>query len=96
MSVLTDASNEDRVLDILFKETTSIGIRKFPVEKMMLPRSVRTVKTIYGDAAVKITTYKDGFVKWKAEYEDCKRLAKTANVPIAAVYREVGLEMDKT
>lgn len=95
LSILTDPQNEEAILDLVFKETTSIGVRKFEVGKMMLQRSFYTIKTKYGDVTIKNAYYKGELVKHKAEYEDCKRIAKENNVPITRIYKEVDFEMGK-
>ncbi len=89
LSILTDKMKEHDVVDIMFRETTSIGIRKMKVEKIMLKRDVSTLHTRYGDVRIKKSYYKGEMVKYKAEYEDCKRLAIENNIPIAGVYREI-------
>ena len=89
LSILTDKRKEHDLLEVIFRETTSIGIRKIKVEKIMLKREFSTVKTRYGDVRIKKSYYEGEMVKYKAEYEDCKRMARENNVPIAHVYREV-------
>jgi len=95
LSILTDKAREHDVLDIIFRETTSIGIRKFKVEKIMLKRDFSTLTTRYGDVRIKNSYYEGEMVKYKAEYEDCKRMARDNNVPIACVYREIYKQMDR-
>ncbi len=95
LSVLVDFAKEKNVLDIIFRETTSIGIRKTNVEKIMLQRSLDKVRTSYGEISIKNSYYQGEWIKYKAEYEDCKKLAMDNNVPIAAIYREINLEMGK-
>ena len=89
LSVLVKAKQENDVLDVIFRETTVLGIRKFKVEKIMLRRDFVQVKTLYGDVTVKNAYYQGKLVKYKPEYEDCKKIAKEKNIPIAKVYREV-------
>ncbi|MEQ8171433.1 MAG: nickel pincer cofactor biosynthesis protein LarC [Candidatus Eremiobacterota bacterium] len=95
LSILTDKTREHDVVDIIFRETTSIGVRKFKVEKIMLKRDVSTLHTRYGDVRIKKSYYKGEMVKYKAEYEDCKRVAIENNIPIAGVYREIYKIMDR-
>lgn len=95
LSILTDKTKEHDLLDIIFRETTSIGIRKIKVEKIMLKRDFLTVKTIYGNVRIKNSYYEGEIVKYKAEYEDCKKMARENNVPIAHVYREVYKVIDR-
>lgn len=94
LSILVSPKKEKEVLDVVFRETTSIGIRKFKVEKIMLSREFLTVKTKYGDVTIKNSYYEGEPIKYKAEYEHCKRIAKENNIPIAKVYREVDKAME--
>jgi uncharacterized protein (TIGR00299 family) protein len=89
LSILVNEKREKDVLGVVFKETTSIGIRKYKVEKIMLPRDFIQVKTQYGDVTVKNSYYEGEKVKYKPEYEDCKKIASERNIPIARVYSEV-------
>jgi len=95
LSILVNLKKEKEVLDVVFRETTSIGVRKFKVEKIMLSREFITVKTKYGDVTIKSSYYEGGLVKYKAEYEHCRRIARDNNIPIAKVYREVDKVMEK-
>lgn len=95
LSILIDEKNEKDILDVIFRETTSIGIRKYKVEKIMLNREFLQVKTQYGDVTVKNAYYKGQLVKYKPEFEDCKKLAKENNISIAKVYREVQKMIDE-
>lgn len=88
LSILVNKIKENDILGVIFKETTSIGLRKYKVEKIMLNREFLKVNTKYGEVTVKNAYYQGELIKYKAEYEDCKRLAKENNVPIAEVYRE--------
>ncbi|MNI98070.1 hypothetical protein D3C73_1568400 [compost metagenome] len=77
------------MLEIVFKETTSLGVRRVPVDKIMLERDFIQVSTRYGEVTVKNTYFKGKLIRFKPEYEDCRRLALEFGVPIAAIYREV-------
>ncbi|MDR3599866.1 MAG: nickel pincer cofactor biosynthesis protein LarC [Desulfosporosinus sp.] len=95
LSILVNQKKEKEVLDIIFRETTSIGIRKLKVEKIMLEREFSTVATKYGDVVIKSSYYDGELVKYKAEYEYCRRIARENNIPITKVYREVDKVMEK-
>lgn len=94
LSILVNTNKEKEVSDVIFKETTSIGIRKFKVEKIMLHRDFLTLKTKYGNVLIKKSYYEGQLVKYKAEYEDCKKIAVENNIPLARVYREVDRGME--
>ncbi|MDQ7096486.1 nickel pincer cofactor biosynthesis protein LarC [Desulfosporosinus sp. PR] len=94
LSVLVNEEKEKSVLDIIFRETTSIGVRKYQVEKIMLPRDFEKVSTQYGDVTIKNAYYQGEKVKYKPEYEDCRRIALEKNIPITRVYQEVSKMME--
>ena len=89
VSVLCQAAGEARLADILFRETTTLGLRRQTVERRRLPREIREVQTRYGAARVKVA-FADGRVLRAApEYEDCRRLAEANGVPLRQVLAEV-------
>ena len=94
LSVLVNEKIEQSVLDIIFRETTSIGVRKYKVKKIMLPRDFENVCTQYGNVTIKNAYYQGEKVKYKPEYEDCRKIAIEKNIPITRVYREVSKMMD--
>lgn len=89
LSVLVSPKREKEVLEVIFKETTSLGVRKFPVDKVMLERAFVKHSTRYGEVTIKNSYYEGKLVKYKPEYEDCKRLAEENGVPISKIYREI-------
>ena len=89
LSVSVNEKNEKDVLDIIFEETTSIGVRKYKVEKIMLNSEFSKVKTEYGDITIKKSYYKGKLLKYKPEYEECKAIAKEKNISIDKVYKAV-------
>ncbi|WP_238948272.1 nickel pincer cofactor biosynthesis protein LarC [Clostridium sp. YIM B02569] len=89
LSVLISEKIEKDILDIVFEETTSIGVRKYKFEKIMLNREFSKVETQYGEVTIKKSYYKGNLVKYKPEYEECKKIAKENNITMEKVYREV-------
>ncbi len=67
--------------DILFQETTTLGIRRSRQERRILKRSFETVETPYGAVSVKVA-YRDQRI-WNVqpEYEDCLRIAQEQGIP---------------
>ncbi len=89
LSVLCESGSEKLIEEILFKETSSLGLRKYQVEKIMLNRKITTVNTKYGKVKIKSAYYKDKLIKSKPEYEDCIKIARKENMPIKEVYNIV-------
>ena len=89
LSVLVSPEKKQEAIDIILHETTSIGLRSYPVEKIALERRIVTVQSVYGPIRVKCAFHNGKMLKYKAEYEECKRAALTHNVPIANVYEVI-------
>ncbi len=90
VSVLCQPQAEAALTEILFRETTTLGLRRQLVERRRLPREIRQVQTRFGPAQVKVALAQGGRVlRAMPEYEDCKRLAETHGVPLREVLAEV-------
>ncbi|MGE3956277.1 MAG: nickel pincer cofactor biosynthesis protein LarC [Vicinamibacterales bacterium] len=77
------------VAEIIFRETTTIGLRYYEVERECLRREIITVDTALGPVRVKLA-YRDGrVVNATPEYEDCAALARTHRVPVKEVQAQV-------
>lgn len=89
LSVLAREKDLESLTEIVFRETTAIGLRKFPVEKVKLERHVEEINTVFGLLRVKFSSYQGKVIKYKPEYEDCKKLAKQNHVSIGSIQAEV-------
>jgi hypothetical protein len=89
LSILCNPETEDRVHEVLFRETSTIGLRKYTVDKTMLDRKIEKITTRYGVVRVKSAFYHGVCVKSKPEYDDCLSIAKEKGLSIGEVYREV-------
>jgi uncharacterized protein (TIGR00299 family) protein len=88
LSVLTDKTKSDIVLDTIFRETTSIGVRIQEVGRKKLSREIREVDTVYGKIRIKISRRGDEVLTATPEYEDCRRIAEEKQVPLKQVMEE--------
>lgn len=84
--VLGEISDRERLSAIIFAETSTIGIRSYPVSRFALQRESREITTVYGGVRVKFSHTPDGRLHAAPEYEDCKRLAQEKNLPLKLVY----------
>jgi len=85
LSVLCDHEKLPTVLQILLRETTTLGARVQEVERLCLPREIWEVTTPYGTVKVKVAKLGDEIVNIAPEYEDCRRLALERGVPLKEV-----------
>jgi len=86
VSVLSEPPLVDALSYILFRETSTLGIRYTEVGRRCLDREWRQVETAYGPVRVKIGRRDDEILTISPEYEDCARLAREKSVPLKAVY----------
>jgi uncharacterized protein (TIGR00299 family) protein len=78
-----------RVLDVIFRETTTIGVRTHQVWRKKLSREETWVSTKYGNAKVKLGTVQGKVVNVSPEYESCKELSQKSGVPLKDIYQEI-------
>jgi uncharacterized protein (TIGR00299 family) protein len=88
LRVVAEPSKREELAKILFRETSTIGIRYYPVSRMILRRSSKTVKTSFGGVRVKVIEELDGTKRVSPEYDDLKRIAAAKNVPLKRVHDE--------
>ncbi len=89
LSVLASAADADSLVDIVFAETTTLGVRMQRLERRKLVREVRIVHTRYGDIKTKVSLTNGKVRHATPEYEDCKAAARREGVPLMEVYEEV-------
>ena len=85
LSILTNRLQSDAMLDILFRETTSIGVRIGETGRKKLQREVRQVETAYGTVRVKVSRRGDEIMTVTPEYDDCRRIADVKKVSVKEV-----------
>lgn len=95
LCVLTKEETLEDIEDIIFIETTTLGIRKYNVIKDMLIRKEEKVMTSFGEVNIKRAFINGSQIKYKAEYEDCVQIAIDNDVPLYKVYSEVSKVLDK-
>jgi uncharacterized protein (TIGR00299 family) protein len=86
LTVLCPASEADAFTEMLLKETSAFGIRRYLAERRKLRREAATVPTPYGEVAVKLGRLNGRVLHATPEFESCKKVAESANAPLHAVY----------
>lgn len=88
--VLTLLCTEEKkavLTEIIFRETTTIGIRFYEASRLVLERETKEISTGYGKVKAKISRMPNGITKLSPEYEDCRRIAKKHQIPLIDVMR---------
>jgi pyridinium-3,5-bisthiocarboxylic acid mononucleotide nickel chelatase len=86
LSVLSKPADVSRMTEILFAETSTIGVRQHLVNRFALPRQIQSVETPYGSVRIKITHLASGKLKAAPEYDDCRLIAEKHGIPLREVY----------
>ena len=86
ISALVDAANEQAAVDVLLRETTTLGVRVHPVSRHEAERQFVAVSTAWGDVRVKLKKLDGRVVGATPEFEDCRRLAQERGVPVKFVW----------
>jgi pyridinium-3,5-bisthiocarboxylic acid mononucleotide nickel chelatase len=89
VEVITSPGLKDRLMEILFMESTTIGIRYSYCERMVLNRAEIMVESPWGKIKAKKIARPDGSVYVQPEYEACKRIADEQGVPLRDIYAKV-------
>ncbi len=87
LSVIAKTDDREKLADLMFAETTTLGVRMYSAQRRVLERTWEAVETPYGKVRVKVAS-QGGTVKTVTpEYEDCKKLALEKGVPLKDVVR---------
>lgn len=89
VTVIASPPDADRLAEVLLSESTTLGVRLAYEERYELERRSGSVETRFGTIAVKIAVRPDGTTRVTPEYEDARRAAAAAGVPLDEVFREV-------
>lgn len=74
-----------RIAEIIFRETTTLGLRRSTIQRMTLPRRQITVETPHGSVAGIVATLPDGSERFSPEHDACANLASEKNVPLETI-----------
>ena len=85
LSVLCNAADVQRIEAILFRETTTLGIRRWPVSRHKLRREAGQVSTPWGPVSGMIAWLGET-ARFSPEFESCRKVADEQGVPLKAVY----------
>ena len=86
LSVLATPERQPALTELLFRETTTLGVRALPASRRALDRHIESVDTPYGRIAVKVGILGNRIVNAAPEYEECRAAARENDVPLKEVY----------
>ncbi|MGA2867040.1 MAG: nickel pincer cofactor biosynthesis protein LarC [Verrucomicrobiota bacterium] len=86
LTLLCAEADRDKFTELLLRETTAFGVRRYVAERRKLAREWMTVSTPHGPVAVKLGRLDGRVVQAAPEFESCNKLAQEAKVPLKQVY----------
>jgi uncharacterized protein (DUF111 family) len=95
ISILCDQTSRQMLLDLLYTETTTIGVRVRTVGRQALEREERKVNTAFGAIAVKLSKLDGRIVNAMPEYEDVRAAALANQVPFKRVHEAALKALDE-
>ena len=95
VTVLCAPANTEKFSDMLFRETTTLGVRQSHVKRRTLQRESITVETSLGTVHMKIARLHGTILNVAPEYEDCQRLAAEHKLPLKQVLAEATFQFRK-
>ena len=88
LTVLCRPMDATRLTELIFKETTTLGVRQRQEARRALARKWVTVATRWGEVRMKLASMNGSVTNYAPEYEDCRRIAAEHHVPLKAVLSE--------
>jgi pyridinium-3,5-bisthiocarboxylic acid mononucleotide nickel chelatase len=88
LTVLCKPEDAAKLTQILFAETTTLGVRRREEKRQVLARKWVTVPTQWGEVRMKIASMNGTITNYAPEYEDCRRIAAECHVPLKSVMLE--------
>jgi pyridinium-3,5-bisthiocarboxylic acid mononucleotide nickel chelatase len=92
LTVLASPHLLEHISRFILLESTAIGVRHYPAQRLKLERTVEPRETSLGPVQVKVLSDGGRVVRVAPEFEECRRLARETGLPIAEVYRVVERE----
>ncbi len=89
LTVVCEPELAAQLANLIMRESSAIGVRTSPCQRFKLIRRSAAIETEIGTARVKLLYDGDQFLRLSAEYDDCRKLAKTSGRPLRQIYRLV-------
>ncbi|HHF51992.1 MAG TPA: DUF111 family protein, partial [Candidatus Aminicenantes bacterium] len=84
-TILAESNKIDSLTALVFKETSSIGLRYFPVNRQVLKRKKLNVKVMGETISIKTAEFEGKLINIQPEFSDCKKAADKKGVPLKRI-----------
>lgn len=89
LSVICNYKNKDILKNIIFNNSSTIGIREIDIDRTKLEREIIEIKSKYGFVPLKISKYNGHIIRVKPEYDYCKAIAIEKDISLNEVYNDI-------
>jgi len=86
LSVMCSESDADKFTELILRETSAFGVRRYISERRKLQREFKTVNTPHGQVAIKIGKLDGQIIQSAPEFESCELLAEQTGLPLKTIY----------
>ncbi|MBN1412589.1 MAG: DUF111 family protein [Spirochaetales bacterium] len=95
VEILCRKPDMDKFIEFLFRNTSSLGIRKSIIDRAVLDREIEEISTEFGEIKVKRSFYKDKCLKIMPEFEDIIKICRKTGISIQELYYKIVAESIK-
>jgi uncharacterized protein (TIGR00299 family) protein len=95
VTLLAESANVSRLIDLVFRETTTIGVRTYETRRKTLDREFVPVETPFGNVRIKISRMNGSVLNATPEYDDCQRIATERGIPLKQVLASAAFEFQR-
>lgn len=95
VTLISEPENVARLIDLVFRETTTIGVRTYEARRKTLDREFIPVETPFGQVRMKLSRMNGSLLNATPEYDDCQRIAAASGVPLKQVIAAASFEFQK-
>jgi hypothetical protein len=95
VTILAEPLDLARLIDLVFRETTTLGVRIHEVRRKILDREFVSVATPFGEVQMKVSRMNGTVLNATPEYDDCQRIAAQKGIPLKQVIAAATFEFQK-
>ena len=95
LSVIVSSDMESQAINLIMRETSTLGVRVRPLARYEAEREITTVETTFGSVSVKVKRLEGKNVSAMPEYEDAKRIALERREPLQEVFKAMQREAEE-
>jgi uncharacterized protein (TIGR00299 family) protein len=96
LTVLAEIDRIEALINAVFRETSSIGLRYYPVQRRVLERTIKKIRLLGEEVTIKISSLERKTVNVQPEYADCLKLAKKSDRPLKEIIQLAVKEFHNT